>query len=253
MKLNKKILCAMFVLLVGLLSMGSSDAAFYIPNIDGSANPYPPTEHLDWINRTYTYNSSTASEFAIQVRMWAPDNWNTPGNQNGIDYDTYQPDDQSYTYANIQWGLGLNQNFDDVYSYFYKVTNASGSNDLTQLSIPFDPATGVNYGYVDDDDGENPTSIGPLSSNLQIGLALTGTETSEWFFMTSQYWWGWQQLSYNAGTDATGQTQINSIYYSPDGMIPAPNPEAPTVALYIVGLLVMGWLTRLKLRQRELL
>ena len=244
MKNKKTLIIILITAVLGLSSVQIVHAAYYgiydIREVEENVygpETYPDLVHFDWVNRTYTYNSS-GDTFSITVNLYAPNNWDTPSSQDGIDYDEYKKED--YTYGSTQWEGG-SETFDDVYSYFYQIENQS-STIISDITIPYDPATVVGYGSAAD---ELTTDISNMTvANDQITATFDGGlsagATSDWFFMTSENWWGWQPLTYNGDTAATGSTYLSHLYNSPDGMIPAPNPEAPTVALYIIGLLGMG-------------
>ncbi len=90
-------------------------------------------------------------------------------------------------------------------------------------------------------------ALARIEQQQQMGLDGGGQTDSATFYMTSQYRWGWQPLEANSGS-VTGTTTLSSLHDSPNGMIPAPNPEASTVALYLVGLMGMAGFTYLKQR-----
>ncbi len=252
-KMKKLFLVGLFAIAF-LLCTGTAYSAYYgIYDIyDQDEDPeeenyapteYPGTEHFDWVNRSYTYNSGTDNQFTINVILNAPDNWTNEGENDytgyrKIDYGTY------FGFSTV-WADGT-QSFDNVYSYFYQIDN-TGSESVTSISIPYDPASVSGYGYVNGI-GQDlyPIDTNNNKLNVEFNPGYTGTldpgEKSDWFFMTSENWWGWQPLTYNGDTSATGSTYLSSLHDSPDGMIPAPNPEASTVALYIVGLIGMGTL-----------
>jgi len=265
-------------LLLPLFSAGSANAgySYYIPDIDGSAtNPYPETEYFDWVSRVYYYETAggtatydgtytaTNNTFQIEVRMYAPDTWTTGTTSTSppdADYTTgtyQQQNDPEHVAAETWVNTSLpDQNFDNVYSYFYQITNIGDgigtATTIDSLSIPYNPADVKGYGFVNDSDGDDPISM-DASSNTELALTFSGiaeTNSSEWFFMTSESWWGWQDLTYN-GSSASGSTEMASwtSHSSPSGGIPAPNPEAPVVALYIVGLMGTVGFTYMRKRQ----
>ena len=237
------------VLLLCGLSAGNAraDFSYYIPDIPGTSD-YPGVEHFDWINRSYTYNTGGGGTFSVDVTMYAPDDW-AAGTYSG------------YRAADDGWALGggsptvtsasTGTNFNNVYSYFYKVTNSNTA--INTFTVPFDQATVLDYGYASD--GGAPVFLmGPSGTDLNIafsGLNGSGQTDSVSFYMTSQHWWGWQSLDANA-SPVTGSTTLSSLHNSPDGMIPAPNPEASTVALYLVGLAGMAGFTYLRQRRTQL-
>jgi len=56
----------------------------------------------------------------------------------------------------------------------------------------------------------------------------TGTDTST-IYVASDYWWGWSAARFDGTTEETSGGAYN-------GKLPAPNPEAPTVALFMLGI-----------------
>lgn len=235
MKKIKSLLYISMVFFICLMGTQSVKAAYFgvydIRDIGDSVyapEDYPDTVHFDWVNRTYTYQGQTTDVyFSIEFNLYAPNSWDSEI------YGDYQ--DATLGDANL-------------YSYYYQVTYTSSENQLKGVDIPYYPADLTSVGITGS--GE-PTQIYnyPDESLITVRFSNSGNyleedETSRLFYMTSGSWWGWQQLTYdaNSGTDgnAAGSTVLSSLYSSPDGMIPAPNPEAPTVALYIVGLFGMG-------------
>ncbi len=251
--LKRIILLMLFILLSVLFISGNAGAAYYgvydIRDDDDEPDEYPGTEHFDWVNRSYTYTYGESETFSINVVLNAPDNWTT---QEGIDYTGYRVSDHDYGTTTV-WESSPGD-FDNVYSYFYQVEN-TGSSNITSIDIPYDPATVTGFGYFEESGFENIGSMDISSNTFTVtfdGLGLGADETSSWFFMTSEYWWGWQPLTLNGETSVSGSTYLSSIHNSPDGMVPAPNPEASTVALYIIGLIGMGTLYYRKKKMAEM-
>jgi hypothetical protein len=264
MKTKTVLLVFLTALLLPLLSGGSANAgySYYIPDIYGASSPYPETAHFDWINNTYTFNDGSNLSFSINFTFQAPDNWSdTP-------YSTYRPRDNGYsqpdggggyeydTKVNSQMTGGQND-WNDVYSYFYQVQN-TGTEVLQTVFIPFDQAAVEDFGYIDDNAGGiDPDLMATAGSQLRIRYSdafgvggLDQNDTSEWVYMTSQSWWGWQSLTANLGS-VDGTTTLSSLHSSPNGQIPAPNPEAPVLALYVVGLMGMVGYAYMRKRQGE--
>lgn len=211
-------------------------AAYYIPDINSSASPKPGTEHFYWINNANSGNGlayTTASDSVnVVFNLYAPDNWDAT-------YSGLRVKDQSFSGLTWESGGGSGS-FDDVYAYFYQVDNTQTNTErLKNFSVYFSPAAIEGYGYTGDGgtvaldtvETDGPTFVASWPHpELQDGAK------SNWFFVTSKYWWGWQTLELD-GSAASGSTLLDTGgSYSPQGKIPAPNPEAPVVALYLVGL-----------------
>ncbi len=242
----KKLVLAAIFAVVFLMCSGTVYGAYYgvydIRDDTDEPEKYPLVEDFQWVDHTYTYQGTGGEVFTVEFTLYAPTGWTT--DPNGNSYGAYVDDDYSNS---------------NVYSYYYKVTN-TGS-DLDSLTIPYSPAdlgtTGVETGST----GSQPiVNNNTVDSTLNVYFdfpfipgydGLQAGESSMDFFMTSPNWWGWQSLSANGGL-VTGTTTLSSLYDSPDGMIPAPNPEASTVALYIVGLIGMGTLYYRKKKMAEM-
>lgn len=243
-------------------------ANFYIPDIDGTpANPYPDVWHFNWINANhYGYTGSFVFEnsgtpgggpsdylkYTVDFTYYAPDNWNNANgitDLNGVSYET-----AGHIPSNGQWGkytytgdpgttqvtsLDSGTNFNDVYSYFYTITVDPASEvKLFTFELDYQPIASPlsDFGYADTP--PVTLSMADASNQLQVlfgsvgNFGLGGGDGPLTIYQTSQYWYGFNNYS----ADSTGGASGTS------GKLPSPNPEAPTVALFAMGLLgVLGF------------
>ncbi len=250
------------ILLLGVfllpLITGNAFANFYIPYIYGTNgsygvddNPYPAIGHFQWIDTghsygysgNFTYTNGSNLSYEIGFKLYAPDNWDDPGQQNGHDYTGYKPEDDSYVFgggATDVTSEGGTASFDDVYSYFYTIKN-TGTDTITALQFDHNNATLEGYGQQNNSDAipsawSDTTTT--LTVNWNVGDYLEPNETST-LYLTSESWYGLET--------GTGWSGGNSA----SGDLPSPNPEAPTVGLYIAGLFGMIGYTRMKRRKME--
>jgi len=182
---------------------------------------------------TFQYTAGTDT-FNVEFKFSAPQNW-------GGAYASYTPNSL----------LGLSStSFNDVYGYFYKVTETANTGlrtfeigyDQLKASVLTGSVTGpdVNVGLQD--------LGGSVLATFTGGAGTFGAlknQTSDWFYMTSKNWWGWSDTLADSQF-VSGSVGLNDYTMSPSGQIPAPNPEAPTIALYLMGLFGVGWFTRMK-------
>lgn len=230
-----------------ILAVQNASAIYYIPDIGSDPSQRPATKHFDWLNYMPGYSlSASGDDITVKMRLYAPENWGPSGTNET--HSGYTVGEQ--THLTISWDSGVNPadaTFDNVYSYFYQVTNeATSAGEVTNFLFPFSPANVIGYGTASDSGVASEVPINNIDVNSVRVKAewddkfspnpLTAGSTSEWFFITSEYWWGWQDTLID-GNASSGSTQFySSSHYSPNGQVPAPNPEAPVVALYLVGL-----------------
>jgi hypothetical protein len=228
--------------------------------LGGGDDTLPGAEHFQWINginsgNGFNYFTGTAQETNIKALFLAPDNWDAGSG------DPYEGQTVS-THSDLS-SLGLSGSvFDDVYSYFYKVEqvgNGSGGDSLGNVEIFYNAEPGIidssgesdEAGFVDVDLAEFTNRLLVSSNKDGIGNPLDDGDVSEWFYMTSENWWGWQPLRRDSDY-ATGSTFLYPGHSSPSGMIPAPNPEASVVVLYVVGLIGMAGYMQIRKRNIEI-
>jgi len=212
-------------------------------NVSDFAGSTADFSFWDYNPITFSYTTTAGDAFDVEFKFTAPQNWDEANS--------------AYTNFTPEKLFGLtSSSFNDVYGYFYRVTETAGTG-LGSMRIDYDKskATVFSNNSIDDLAYAN-VSTGVFSGGY-LGTFFDGSgpgatllsETSDWFYMTSKNWWGWDTMtadSVTTGFGLTGSVLLNDYVYSPSGQIPSPNPEAPTIALYLMGLFGVGWFTRMK-------
>jgi len=181
----------------------------------------------------------------IVVRVSAPDG--DSGNFGSDDYGSYYPDPlygsftASYdTVVGSSGSFSSSHNpttastFDNMYGYFYTISLDSGySGNLRYFGFNMGPATITEIGYDSSkqrlDDWEISGGNTLLFNFPARGRGRFRANDTATVYVASEYWWGWSNAVFEGDEQTTGG-------YNNTGQLPAPNPEAPTVALFMLGI-----------------
>ncbi len=211
----------------------------------------PSAADFNWVNNIGTLTWTTGEgTIDIVVRVSAPDG--DSGNFGSDDYGSYYPDplygsfrayydtvttETSGTFSK-GWGGGgrgydptTGTTFDNVYGYFYTITLDYGWNSLSSFGFNMGPATITEIGYDRSEQGLVGWEISEgntLLFNFPTGRGRFRADETASVYVASEYWWGWSEAKFE-GAGGTGG-------YNNTGNLPAPNPEAPTVALFMLGI-----------------
>lgn len=209
----------------------------------------PSAADFNWINNdigTLTWGSGI-TEINIDVRVSAPDGDITYFGDTS--YDPYEPGTLygSFTaqydtvttqtngvFATASGTPTTGSTFNNMYGYFYTITlGASYAGNLSNFGFDMGPATITEIGY-DANVAYQTANSWAISGNvLTFGFPGAGDTfiagNTGTVYVASEYWWGWSNAAFNSIEQTTDG-------YNNTGQLPAPNPEAPTVALFMLGI-----------------
>lgn len=241
---TKGFIIGAFALVLVLVATGANA---YVPAL---GTYHPSAADFNWVNNIGTLTWKTGEgTINIDVRVSAPDGDDT--NFFSGTYGSYYPDplyavggftaaydtvttNTSGTYSTGTQDPTSTTTFDSMYGYFYTITLVAGyTGSLSDFGFDIGPATITEIGY-DTNAAYQPADSWAISNNVLAfgfpGLAgdqFVAGETAA-VYVASEYWWGWSNAVFEGSTQTSGGAY--------NGKLPAPNPEAPTVALFMLGI-----------------
>lgn len=239
--------------LIGAFALGLLLVATGANAYVGLGGALPSAADFNWVNNdigtlTWTTGDGTID---IAVKVSAPDGDATnfpsaiygsyyPGTLYGsftAQYDTVTTE-TSGTFTDGTGDPTAGTTFDNMYGYFYTISLDSGySGNLLYFGFNMGPATISEIGYDRSKESLDDWEISG-GNTLLFNFPASGpgrfraNETAT-VYVASEYWWGWSNAIFEDGGNPAEQS---SGGYNNTGQLPAPNPEAPTVALFILGI-----------------